>query len=141
MTVTAHKTLGSELQVDMSSTLTKVPGTTGLDLDPGENVTVSKGDLTSDFDEKLGTGVQEGGTISGELVWDPLDPVHQFLHARFNDNAEVEGNFVVGATGVEIPVKFTVKKFPIKAAMKDAYRISIEFELTDRVVLNESDPA
>jgi len=140
MTVIAYSTLTSELQVDISATLTKIPGLTNIDLDPGENVSVSKGDLTSDFDEKLGTGVQEGGTITGELVWDPLDAVHQFLHARFNDNAEVVGNYKVGATGVDLPVKFTVKKFPIKAAMKDAFRIAVEFELTDRVTLNEADP-
>jgi len=141
MPTTAYSTLTSELQVEISSTLTKVPGVSDLELDPGENVSVSKGDLTSDFDEKLGTGVQEGGTITGELVWDPLDDTHQELHARFNDNAEVTGNVKMGATGVDIPVTFTVKKFPIKVAMKDAFRVSFELELTDRVTLNEADPA
>ena len=141
MTVTAHRTLNSEVQVEISATLTKVPGLTGFDLDPGENVTVDKGDLTSDFEEKLGTGVQEGGGLSGALVWDPLDPVHQFLHARFNDGTEVTGNVVIGATGVEVPCTFTVKTFKIKAEKKTGYMADVEFEFTDRVVLNEADPA
>jgi hypothetical protein len=140
MTTTAYTTYGSELQIDISSTYTKIPGMTNVDLDPGENITVSKGDLTSDFDEKLGTGVQEGGTITGELIWDPLDDVHQTIHGAFNTNSELAGKFKVGATGVLIPFTATVKKFPIKAAMKDAFRIDLEFELTDRVTLNTTDP-
>ena len=39
MTVTAHRTLNSEVQVEIAATLTKVPGLTGFDLDPGETVT------------------------------------------------------------------------------------------------------
>jgi hypothetical protein len=140
MPTTAHKTLLSEVQVEISSTLTAVPGLSGFELDPGENVTVEKPDLTSDFNEKFGTGVQDGGMLKGQIVWDPLSPEHQFLHARFNDNAEVTGNVVIGATGVELPVTFTVKKFPIKAELKDAYRVEFEGELTDRVTLNEADP-
>jgi len=141
MTVTAHRTLTSALEVDISSTLTPIPGLQGFDLDPGENVTVDIGDLTSDFEEKLNTGVQEGGALEGELIWDPLDAVHQFLHARFNDGAVVTGNAVIGATGVEIPCTFTVKKFKIKAPKKDGYKVDYSFEFTDRVVLNEADPA
>ena len=137
---TAYTTYGSELQIDISATFTKIPGMTNVDLDPGENISVSKGDLTSDFDEKLGTGVQEGGTITGELIWDPLDTVHQVIHAAFNNNTELSGKFKVGATGVLLPFTATVKKFPIKAAMKDAFRIDLEFELTDRVTLNIVDP-
>ena len=140
MTVIAHRTLGSEMQVEIAATLTAIPGMTGFELDPGENVTVDKGDLTSDYEEKLGTGVQEGGQTSGSMVWDPLDPVHQFMHTKFNDGTEVIGNAVIGATGVELPLTFTVKKWKIKAEKKAGYMVDYEFEHTDRVALNEADP-
>lgn len=141
MTVTAHSTLASELQVSISATLTEVPGIQGFDLDPGENVTFEKGDLAADYDEIQSTGVQSGGSISGSGMWDPLDTVQQFLHARFNDGAEVTGNVVMGATGVEYACTFIVKKWKVKGERKNGFTFDYEFALTDRITLNESDPA
>lgn len=138
MPTTAHKTLNSEIQVEIASTLTEIPGVTGFELKLGESVIVEKASLTSDFVEKINTGVQEGGSISGELIWDHADSVHQFLQARKNDGAEITGAVVLGATGVTLNTTMTLKTFDINGAHKDIFRIPFEFELTDRVDLPES---
>ncbi|MCA9063419.1 MAG: hypothetical protein KDA96_10180 [Planctomycetaceae bacterium] len=140
MTVTAHSTLSSAVEVEISSTLTPVPGMTNFSFNPGENHVFEKGDLAADYDEIQGTGVQGGGGLSGSMMWDPLDTVHQWLHARFNDQAEIIGNAVMGATGVEYATSMILTKWEIKADRKAGFVVDYEFKFTDRVTLNEADP-
>jgi len=138
MPVTAHSTLGSEIQVEISSTLTKVPGVQNFKLNPGENGMIEKGDLTSDYAEVQGTGVQSGGNITGQLVWNPLDATHQFCHARKNDGADITGNVKLGLTGEEYATTMVCTKWEIDAPFNGGYMVDFEFQLTDRVTLNES---
>lgn len=148
MTVTAHNVTASALQVTVSSVLTAIPGITKLDFSPGENVTYEKGALNSTYDEVQDSGVQSGATLSGSLMWDPLDTVHQFIQRMKNDSHVVStvytpivGNLIIGASEVEIPVSLLVTKWDIKGERKNGFIVDFEFKCTARVELNEADPS
>lgn len=143
MPVVGYSTLGSELQITVTSTLTKVPGVQNFTLNPGENGTFESGDLSSDYVELIGTGVQSGGTISGTMTWDPLDATQQVMQGAYNTGEVVAGSCRMGATGdtgIDYAASFIVTKFEMKAERNSGLMVDFECALADRVTLNTADP-
>lgn len=146
--VVSHNVVLSEIQISISATLTEMPGVTKADFKTGKNVTYEKGSIKSDYDEVQDSGVQSGASISGSAQWDPLDPVHQFLQIQKNNSHVVNniytpivGNVVVGATGVEVPTKMLITTWDVKADRKMGWVVDFEFEICERIELNEADPS
>ena len=143
----AYKTLGSKLQVSIAGTFTDLTGVQNFDVDPGENSTFETGDLTTDYDTLMATGVGGGGTISGSKLHDPLDPVDQFLQARFNAGGAgvttdgIEGKAELGATGVIYDWEAILTKWTPKVEKKNGGMVDFELKHVDRMLLNEVDPA
>lgn len=145
--VVSHNVVLSDIEITIASTLTAFPGVTKADFKTGKNVTYEKGSLKSSYDEVQDSGVQSGASISGSAQWDPLDPVHQFIQKQKNSShivssvyTPITGNVVVGATGVEVPVKMLITTWDLKADRKQGWVVDFEFEITERVALNEVDP-
>ena len=145
--MTAFNSLTSKIQVDISSTYTDLTGLQNFDADPGENSVFETGDLTSDYDTLKATGVGGGGTISGSKIWDPLDPVDQFLQARFNAGGGgvstdgIPGKVHMGATGVIWDFAGILTKWTPKVERKNGGMVDFEFKHADRMDMNEADPA
>jgi len=146
--VKSHNVVLSDIEISIASTLTRFPGVTKADFKTGKNVTYEKGDLKSDYDEVQDSGVQSGASISGSAQWDPLDATQQFIQTQKNNShvvssvyTPISGNVVVGATGVEVPVKMLCTVWDLKADRKQGWIVDFEFEITERVELNEADPA
>lgn len=142
----AFNTLGSKIQISIASTYTDMTGVQNFDAEPGENSTFETGDLTTDYDTLKATGVGGGGTISGSKLWDPLDPVDQFLQARHNaggggvSNDGIPGKAEMGATGVIWDFEGILTKWTPKIEKKTGGMVDFEFKLTDRMDMNEADP-
>lgn len=139
---TGYTTLGDSLQIDVSTTLTTVPGVQSITLNPGENTTAETGGLEDDFDTIIGTGVQSGGTISGSMVWDPLNSVQQTMAGYFNSGAVIDGNYIAetGTADVNIAVSAVLTKFEIKSERKNVKMVDFELKLADRVTLPTTTP-
>lgn len=150
MTFKSFNTLASKMQLEIASTYTDVPGTQNFNIDPGENGTYDDADLTSTYDKLAPTGVGGGGTIGGSKLWDPLDPVDQFMQARHNDGGGaasgastvgVGGKAHMGSTGVIWDFDGILTKFTPKVERKSGGMVDFEFKLADRLSMNEADPA
>jgi len=146
--IVATNVVASALEITIAASLVAVPGITKLDFNPGENVTYEKGALNSTYDEVQDSGVQSGATISGSLMWDPLDATQQFIQTQKNNShivstvyTPIVGNVVIGASGVEVPLTLLITKWELKGERKNGWIVDFEFKITTRVTLNIADPA
>lgn len=139
MPAAAQKTLASELQMTISSTLTEIPFLDNIEIDLGENKQHSLLGVNMAYETPISTGVRGTGSISADvLAYDPTDSVHQKLAQAYNDDAEVVGAAKLGSTGKTISVKYRVTKFPV--SIKAAAVIAGKFEavITEKVDLPET---
>lgn len=142
-----NNSLGSELQVSISSVFTEVPGLQNLEVDTGTNSTWEAYDIADTYEKKKPTGVKGGGKLSAKRLVDVLDPVDQFLHACHNNGGVpsgasfLEGKAQVGTTGVLLAFSGTLTTYKLAMERKNGVMADLEVEFYDQVDLNEADPA
>jgi len=139
--VTAHKAKLSGLKVTISATLTKVRGLENFKINYGEGQVIDIADLDADSELPIAAGLTGAQSATFDLFLDPLGSVHQFLQAAKNDQEELVGAVVLGATGVETSCKFVVTKWDVDAEKGGALKAACEIKFTERLLLNEADPA
>ena len=147
-TPTAHKVLGSALFVTIAATLTEIPGLENLKINMGEKEAMSRQALNVVYASPTPSGTHGEQSFTADMIWDPLDPVHQFLHISFNpdadpddDTSEIIGKVKFGETGVEQACKFFLTKFDIDLKKGAGQMVSMEGKFTEQLLLNEADPA
>ena len=147
MTFSSNNSLGSELQVNIATVYTEVPGVQNLEVDTGTNSTYEAYSIADTYEKKKPTGVKGGGKVTGKKLVDVLDPVDQFLHAVHN-NAGVpsgasvlEGKAQVGSTGVLLSFSGTLTTYKMAMEKKNGVMADFEVELFDQTDLNEADPS
>jgi hypothetical protein len=145
---TAHKVLGSALFVMIATTLTKIPGLENLKIMMGEKEGMSRKDLDQTHENEVPSGTFTQQTATFDLIWDPLNAVHQYLHISFNPDADPEddtsvmdGKIKYGTTGVEETCKFWINKFDIDLQKGAGQKAAVEIKFSEPLLLNEEDPA
>jgi hypothetical protein len=145
---TAHRVLGSALFASIAATLTKIPGLENLKISMGEKEGMSRKDLDNSHENEIPSGTFTQQTASFDLIWDPLNAVHQFLHISFNPDADPEddtsiitGKIQYGTTGVEETCKYWISKFDIDLQKGAGQKASVEIKFSEPLLLNEEDPA
>jgi hypothetical protein len=138
--VTAHKSKGSAFFTTIASTLTKVPGVKNLKINFGENKTIEVADLDSTYEAPFDVQLIGAQSISFGLIHNPLNATHQDLQKAKNNCTERVGKFVLGATGVEIPIVFIVTKYDLDAEVGNGLMADVEVKLTELALLNEISP-
>ena len=144
----SHKVKGTRLYATISSTLTVIPGLQNLKINYGEKLKYTARDLDSDYEAPKPAGVRGEASFSGQLLWDPLGTVHQFIHTGFNDDADpadtttiIVGKIRHGLTGVETSCKYFFTKLEESADANGALMMDVEGVFTELPVLNEADPS
>jgi len=144
----ARRVLGSWLKATISSTLTKIPGIENLKIDPGEKERMMRQDLEQPYVNPTSAGTFTEQTMTFDLIWDPLDAVHQFLAASFNpdadpedDTSEIVGEVGLGQTGQEVACKFMITKFPIDLSKGAGMKVAVECVFTEQFLIPETDPS
>ena len=147
MTWDSNNTLGSEMQLNISSTYTPVPGIQNIDLDTGTNSTRDAWDIADTYEKKKPTGIKGGGKLGFKRLVDVLDVVDQFIHAVHNNNGVpsgaslLEGKAQIGETGVLVAFSGTLTTYKLGLEKKAGVMADGEVEFYDQVDLNEADPA
>lgn len=142
-----NNSLGSEVQVSISSTFTEVPGVQNLDLDTGTNATYEAYGIADTYAKIKAAGVKEGGKLAFKRLVDVLDPVDQFLHAVHNNAgvpsgaAVLEGKAQIGSTGVLLAFSGTLTTYKMTLEKKNGVMADAEIVFADQVDLNEADPS
>lgn len=139
MPAAAQKTLATELQITISSTLTEIPFLDNIELDPGENKTKEVLGVNMGYETPVPTGVRGVGTISADVIaLDPTDAVHQKVMKAFNDKDTNVGALKLGGSGKTISIKYTVTKFPLSLKAADVINAKFEAKITEEFDLPES---
>lgn len=139
MPAAAKKTLATELQMTISSSLTEIPFLDNIEVDPGENKMHNLLAVNMTYETPIPTGVRGVGSISADvLAYDPTDAVHQKLAEAYNDGVEVVGAYKLGGTGKTISVKYVVTKFPINTKAAAVIAGKFEAVITEKIDLPES---
>lgn len=119
----AYSSLGTKLQLTISSTLTDVIGIRDVEFDPGELEMMEVDDLDSTHVDMDPTGRTKGGSVKASGFWDPAAASSVALTALFNSQVKTAGVFVPtvwaivwsGATAVTQGFSGTLVKQPRKA--------------------------
>lgn len=139
-TPTVHKVQGSMLKITVSSTLTELPGVDNVELDLGENGIIEASDISSDYKGAIASGLRDTGSISADLIRDPLNAVHQALQAAYNTAAAIPCSFTVGATGLILTLSVIIKKLPMSGKKGDGFMGKLEGVLASKVNWNSAAP-
>lgn len=137
----AHKSKGTQIEATISATLTPIPGLQNVKLNPGEGETFEVIDLEGDYRAPAASGVTGEGGFTADVILDPLGAEHQFCQAAKNNQTEIVGNVILGATGVETSCKFLITKWEVSAEVGAGLMASMEAKFTEKFELNEADPA
>ena len=147
-TPTARRVLGSWLKATIASTLTKIPGIENIKIDLGEKERMPRQSLEDPYVNPTSAGTYTEQTMTFDLIWDPLDPVHQFLATTFNpdadpddDTSEIIGKVGLGQTALEVSCKFMLTKFPIDLSKGAGMKVACEAVFTEQFLIPETDPA
>lgn len=135
-----YRAQGTKLQVTIASTLTTVVGLKDISVTGQDVEFIEEGGFEDEIPVVLPAGTLTVGEISGQLIWDPLDPTQQFLHARKNDRALIVGNIIWGNSGVEEACSFYVEKIERSAERSGGLMADVTFKLATKITLNEADP-
>jgi hypothetical protein len=139
MPATAQKTLATELQITISSTLTEIPFLDNIEIDLGENKLHDLLGVNMTYETPIPTGVRGKGSISADvLAYDPTDSTHQKVVKAFNDGTEVVGAVKLGGSGKTVSVKYIITKFPVSIKAASVIAGKIEASITELVDWPES---
>lgn len=137
----AHKVQGSMLKITVSAVLTELPGLENIELDLGENETFENADISSSYRAPVASGLRGEGTISADIIRDPLGSVQQALQVAYNDAATLASSFTVGASGVILTLSLLCTKLTLSGKKGEGFMGKVEFKLLTEVDWNIADPA
>lgn len=128
---------GTLLQREIATVMTTVGGIRSIDGPDSEVQFFDGTDLGSGVSMEDGelTGHTAPGSISGELFYDPIDPVH----AKFDDDLASpnhwDGQIVLPVTGTPL-ISFTgaTRRFKPKFAVNEGILADLEIKLRDLAV-------
>lgn len=136
----AHKVQGSMLKITVSAVLTEVPGLENIELDLGENQTFENADISSSYITPVFAGLRGAGSLSADIIRDPLGAVQQALQAAFNDGATMAASFTIGSTGVILTLSLLFTKLPLSGKRGEGFMGKLEAALLTEVDWNTADP-
>ncbi len=137
MPATAQKTLATELQITITSTLTEIPFLDNIEIDLGKLHDLLGVNMT--YETPIPTGVRGKGSITADvLAYDPTDATHQKVVKAYNDGTEVVGAVKLGGSGKTVSVKYIITKFPVSIAAASVIAGKIEASITELVDWPES---
>ena len=137
---TAHKVQGSMMKITVSSTLTEVPGLDNIELDLGENKVFEAADISSDYETPVNAGLRSAGSLSADIIRDPLSAVHQVLQGAYNTGATMPSSFTVGATGVILTLSLLFTKLTLSGKKGEGFVGKLEAKLLTKVNWNTAAP-
>ena len=137
---TAHKVQGSMMKITVSSTLTEVPGLDNIELDLGENKVFEAADISSDYETPVNAGLRTAGSLSADIIRDPLSAVHQTLQGAYNTGATMPSSFTVGATGVILTLSLLFTKLTLAGKKGEGFVGKLEAKLLTKVNWNTAAP-
>lgn len=137
---TAHKVQGSMVKITVSSVLTEVPGLDNIELDLGENKTFDAADISSDYETPVAAGLRSAGSLSADIIRDPLSAVHQALQTAYNTAATMPSSFTVGATGVILTLSLLFTKLTLSGKKGEGFMGKLEAKLLTKVNWNTAAP-
>lgn len=136
-----HKVQGSSLKITISSVLTEVPGLENIELDLGENLTYENADISSTYISPTPAGLRGAGSLSADIIRDPLGAVQQALQVAYNDGATMPSSFTIGATGVILTLSLLFTKLTLSGKRGEGFMGKLEAALLTEVDWNIVDPA
>ena len=136
----AHKVQGSALKITVSAALTEVPGLENIELDLGENGTFEAADISSSYISPVASGLRGSGTLSADIIRDPLGAVQQALQVAYNDAATMASSFTIGATGVILTLSLLFTKLTLTGKRGEGFMGKMEAVLLTEVDWNIADP-
>ena len=133
MTKIASK--GTALQLSISAVFTTVAQVTSIDGPDSEVETFDSTSLDSGVGKETDvTGFVVGGTVSGELFFDPVAATHQALTDVITAPAVSSWKIIWSdAASTEWPFSGVLKKLTPKAALAEGLTASFEIELDGMV--------
>jgi len=136
----AHKVQGSMLKITVSAALTEVPGLDNIELDLGENITFENADISSSYVSPVASGLRGKGTLTADIIRDPLGAVQQALQAAYNAQSTLASSFTVSASGVVLTLSLLCTKLTMSGKRGEGFMGKVEFDLLTEVDWNEADP-
>ena len=121
------KCKGTVLQQELSMVFTAVAQVASLEVTGGESETteVTTLDTSGAGKEYMSTGYSEGGSVSGELLFDPALAGHQAITDLITTPAEQNWKIIFADTGTtEMAFTGAGVGFDITVAQNDALRAS-----------------
>jgi hypothetical protein len=123
---------GTVLQISIGTVLTTIAQVISLDGPDGESLTYAADTLDngSDAIPYKGTGSSEGGSVSGELFFDPVLANHQAITDLITTNASNSMKIIWSDTG-STPWTFTAAGFSFSpsAALGDGLKATFAMKL------------
>ena len=86
--------LGTELQLTISSVLTEVAQVRDIEFDPGELELYETDDISSDHVEEDPSGRTKGGSVKASMFYDPASASNTALIALWNTPVKTSGVYV-----------------------------------------------
>lgn len=136
----AHKVQGSMLKITVSAALTEVPGLENIELDLGENLTFENADISSTYISPVDAGLRGVGTLSADIIRDPLGAVQQALQVAYNTPATMASSFTIGASGVILTLSLLFTKLTLTGKRGEGFMGKLEAVLLTEVDWNAIDP-
>ena len=128
------------LKITVSSTLTEMPGLDNIELDLGENGVMEAADISSDYAAPVASGLRTAGSLSADVLRDPLNAVHQAAQAAYNTAATMPASFTVGATGLILTLSLLITKLTLAGKKGDGFNGKLEAKLLTKVNWNTAAP-
>lgn len=125
------KCKGTVLQQELSMVFTAVAQVASLEVTGGESETteVTTLDTSGAGKEYMATGYSEGGSVSGELLFDPALAGHQAITDLITTPAEQNWKIIFADTGAtEMAFTGAGVGFDITVAQNDALRASFSIK-------------
>lgn len=91
---TAFTSLGTILQVTISSVLTALAGVRDVEFEAPELELYDRDDLVDDYVQRDASGRTSGGSVKGSMLWDPASATNTKLIALFNSPTVTSGVYV-----------------------------------------------
>ena len=137
----AHKVQGSMLKITVSAALTEVPGLENIEIDLGENETFENADISSSYRSPVFSGLRSEGTLTADIIRDPLGAVQQALQVAYNDGATMASSFTISASGVILTLSLLFTKLTLTGKKGEGFMGKLEAKLLTEVDWNIADPA
>jgi hypothetical protein len=129
------------LKITVSAVLTELPGLDNIELDLGENLTFENADISSSYVSPVASGLRDSGSLSADIIRDPLGAVQQALQVAYNEQSTLASSFTISASGVVLTLSLLVTKLTLSGKRGEGFMGKVEFKLLTEVDWNTADPS